>query len=300
VIAHLHTMKKPYSMESVYRELGLSRQALYQQWSRDESRKTQYEYVISIVMEWRVKHPRMGSRQLYYSIRNIGGIDLDMGVNKFEQLMSASGLTIKPKRKRIVKTSDGKGKGSHLNLTNGLVLDNINQLIVGDITYYDIDNKWGYIFTLKDIYSQRILGLVPSLSLEASMALQCLDQAITARKGTDLKGCIHHSDNGSQYESNIYKKRLADKGIRISRAENCLENGSAENLNSIVKNMYLTPWGINTFKDLQQACKELMYINNHQRAIEQLDHLSPIQFERLIAKLHPNERPKKVLYDFNN
>ncbi|MBK6497068.1 MAG: hypothetical protein IPG00_09200 [Saprospiraceae bacterium] len=44
--------------------------------------------------------------------KNIGGIDLGMGVNKFEQLMSTSGMTIKPLRSRIVKTSDGKGKGT--------------------------------------------------------------------------------------------------------------------------------------------------------------------------------------------
>lgn len=287
-------------MEAVFRELGMSRQALHQQWSRDDSRKTQYNHIIPLVKEWRIKHPRMGSRALYYSIKNVGGIDLGLGVNKFEQLMSTSGLIIKPKRTRIIKTSDGKGKGTYPNLTNGLILNNVNQLIVGDITYYNIDSQWSYIFTLKDIYSQRILGLIPSLSMEASIAKQCLDQAIAARKGMDLRGCIHHSDNGSQYDSKAYKKRLAEEGIRISRAENCLENGSAENLNSIVKNMYLIPWGISTFKELQEACQELKFVNNHQRAVQQLSQLSPIQFEQLIAKLHPDERPKKVLYDFNS
>ncbi|MBK8517040.1 MAG: DDE-type integrase/transposase/recombinase [Saprospiraceae bacterium] len=97
--------------------------------------------------------------------------------------MSTSGMTVKPLRSRIVKTSDGKGKGHYPNLTNGLVLNNVNQLIVGDITYYDIiDDQWSYIFTLKDIYSQRILGLVPSLSMEASFAYQCLEQAFSQRK----------------------------------------------------------------------------------------------------------------------
>lgn len=288
-------------MESVYRELGLSRQSLHQQWRRDSGQQTHHEHLFQIVKEWRIKHPRMGSRSLYYSIKNIGGIDLGIGVNKFEQLMSTTGMTVKPLRSRIVKTSDGKGKGHYPNLTNGLILNNVNQLIVGDITYYDIiDDQWSYIFTLKDIYSQRILGLVPSLSMEASFASQCLEQAFAHRKDMGLKGCIHHSDNGSQYDSKAYKKMLTDAGIHISRADNCLENGSAENLNSIVKNMYLKPWNIKTFKELQQACQELVYVNNHQRAIEQLGQLCPIQFEQLVAKLHPDERPKKVLYDFNN
>lgn len=287
-------------MQSVYRELGLSRQAMHQQWSRDDRQTMQYEQIIPIVREWRIKHPRMGSRALYYSIKNVGGIDLGLGVNKFEQLMSTSGLTIKPGRTRIVKTSDGKGKGDYPNLTNGLILDNVNQLIAGDITYYNIDGQCSYIFTLKDIYSQRILGLIPSLTMETSIAIQCLEQVFMLRKDINLQGCIHHSDNGSQYNSTAYKKMLTDAGMLISRAENCLENGSAENLNSIVKNMYLKPWSIRTFKELEQACQELIYINNHQRAIEQLGQLSPVQFEQLVAKLHPDERPKKVLYDFDS
>lgn len=287
-------------MESVYRELGLSRQSLHQQWRRDSGQQTYHEHLFQIVKEWRIKHPRMGSRALYYSIKNVDGIDLGLGVNKFEQFMSTSGLVIKPGRTRIVKTSDGKGKGTYTNLTNGLILNNVNQLIAGDITYYAIDGQWSYIFTLKDIYSQRILGLIPSLSMEASVAIQCLEQAFMARKGMDMRGCIHHSDNGSQYDSTAYKKMLLDEGFQISRAENCLENGSAENLNSIVKNMYLKPWGVSTFKELQQACKEVIFENNHRRAIDQLAHLSPIQFEQLVAKLHPDQRPKKVLYDFNS
>ena len=287
-------------MQSVYRELGLSRQAVHQQWSRDDRQTMQYEQIIPIVREWRIKHPRMGSRALYYSIKNVGGIDLGLGVNRFERLMSTSGLTIKPGRTRIVKTSDGKGKGDYPNLINGLILDNVNQLIAGDITYYNIDGQCSYIFTLKDIYSQRVLGLIPSLTMEASIAIQCLEQVFMLRKDINLQGCIHHSDNGSQYNSTAYKKMLTDAGMLISRAENCLENGSAENLNSIVKNMYLKPWSIRTFKELEQACQELIYINNHQRAIEQLGQLSPVQFEQLVAKLHPDERPKKVLYDFDS
>ncbi|MBK6497541.1 MAG: transposase family protein [Saprospiraceae bacterium] len=154
-----------------------------------------------------MKHPRMGSRSLYYSIKNIGGIDLGMGVNKFEQLMSTSMYDDQTFAIRIVKTSDGKGKGTIQNLANGLILNNVNQLIVGDITYYDIiDDQWSYIFTLKDIYSQRILGLVPSLSMEASFASKCLEQAFAQRKDVGLGGCIHHSDNGSQYDSKAYKK----------------------------------------------------------------------------------------------
>ena len=289
-----------YSMESVYEMVGCSRQSVHQFNKVRTNRKVAEKQIIESVHHWRKIHPRMGSRTLYYTMKNIGGIDLGMGVNKFENLMSREGLTIKKRKKKWIKTSDGLGKSHYVNLTNGLVLNGINQLIVGDITYYEIGGSHCYIFTLKDVYSQRILSLVPAMTLEGRHALQCLENALKQRKDTDICGCIHHSDNGSQYNANEYVKRILKSGMVISRARNCTENGSAEHLNGLVKNMYLRPWQIDTFKDLEKACSELIVVNNEKRSIEQLGNLSPHQFEQVVEQLPKEDRPKKKLYDFDS
>ncbi|MBK6499405.1 MAG: hypothetical protein IPG00_15115 [Saprospiraceae bacterium] len=49
VITRLHRNKTPYSMESVYRELGLSRQALHQQCRRDMGQQTHHKHLFEIV-----------------------------------------------------------------------------------------------------------------------------------------------------------------------------------------------------------------------------------------------------------
>jgi putative transposase len=287
-------------MEGFYNEIGTSRQAISQMNLRDKIAKSKDESIIKIVSDWRQKHPKMGSRTLFYTIQNIGGIELGIGVNKFEQLMKREGLTNEKPIKKWIKTSDGLGKESFKNLTNGIELNNVNQLIVGDITYYQLEDQMSYIFTLKDMYSQRILGLVPALTMEAYHGINCLKEAILQRKGQKLKGCIHHSDNGSQYNSNLYKECLSNVGMIISRANNCLENGSAENLNDLVKNRYLIPWQVNSFKQLKEACIEVPKLNNEYRAVKDLGNLSPDQFEQLIKTLPIKERPIKKLYDFEN
>lgn len=134
--------------------------------------------------------------------------------------------------------------------------------------------------------------------MDAQVALKCLNDAIEVRKGLCFKGCIHHTDNGSQYNANRYKERLKSVGMLISRAKNCLENGSSENLNGLIKNSYLSSWNIDTFAHLQQACKEVLYLTNEQRAIEELGYLSPVQFEKIVTQLIVDERPTKILYDF--
>lgn len=287
-------------MESFYKEIKTTRQSVSKMIKKSDIVKTKEDYIINQVKEWRKIHPRMGSRSMYYTIKNVGGIELGIGVNKFERLLSKKELTISKPRKKFVKTSDGLGKQNYPNLINGLELTNINQVICGDITYYDLEDRWGYIFTLKDVYSQRILGLVPALSLEARHGLLCLQKAINTRRGYKMEGCIHHTDNGSQYDATNYKKLLSDVGMRISRANNCLENASSENLNGLVKNSYLKPWSIKTFKQLQDACTELIYIANEKRAINELDNLSPIKFEQIIKQLPEKERPIKKLYEFKS
>ena len=287
-------------MESLYREVGITRQAIWQYKRREVGHEVLVNEVIELVKNERKKHPKMGSRIMYHTISNVEGNKLKIGINKFEKIVSGAGLTVGKYKKRSPKTSDGMGRNNYPNLTNGLVLTNINQLMVGDITYYELEDRFYYIFTLKDVYSQRILGLLPAMTMESKNANECLDSAIKIRGQEQLMGCIHHTDNGSQYNAASYIKRLKETGLQISRADNCQENGSAEQLNHIVKNMYLDGWKIKTFRELKKACIELTLILNERRAIKSLGNVSSIQFETIIENITEEERPKIRLYDFKN
>lgn len=284
-------------MESVFLEIGYSRQGLSQNVSRKKAEDDLDKEIEQLVIGLRVNHPRMGSRSMYNTLNN-KGLSLGIGVNKFENIVSRLNLTVKKGRTFKPKTSDGKGRKEYPNLINGLVVKDIRNAIVGDITYYLVDNKWHYIFTLKDIYSQRFLGIYPAATLKAVNALQCLDQAIQQVGSEGLRGCIHHTDNGSQYEADKYLMKLEKLGMKVSRAENCLENGSAEQLNDIIKNMYLKPWGITTFKGLRKACDKIMKLSNAERGIKQLGGLSPELFEKALKSIPLDQRRIKELYDF--
>lgn len=288
---------KDFSMESLYRYVGVNRQLLHQN-KIQSLRSDQIESeIIKKVHAYREDHCSMGSRALYYTMLN-NGEKLPIGVTKFEQLLSRKNLTVGKARSQYPKTSDGKGKENYENLTNGLIINDINQLIVADITYFDIRECRTYIFTLKDVYSQTFISLTPSKNMEHDNALQCLDEMKKLRGRAVFENCIHHSDNGSQYNANGYKAQLTKMGMIISRAGSSQENGSSEQLNHISKNMYLLKWGIATFKELQRACKKLVKLNNESRAIAQLGYISPMMFEKNILELPLDQRPKKVMFDF--
>ncbi len=282
-----------YSMERLYRYLGITRQGLHQKQKAMLERVIVEETALLDVKKLRIKHPRMGSRSLYYSLGITG-----MGVTKFEELLSHKGLTISRKRKHII-TTDSKGSKRYPNLTNGLVLTDINQLIVADITYYSIDNQTLYIFTLKDVYSQRVLSLRGSDNMKAINALWNLEDLVKVRGAGSLSNLICHSDNGSQYDSALFKNRLAELEIKISRAENSLQNGSAESLNDVIKNDYLFDHSqIKSLGQLQNALKDLKWKLNNEKAIKSLGYRTVVEFEKHILSLPSSKHPKKTLYDF--
>lgn len=246
--------------------------------------------IISKVQKARKKHKNMGARLLYYHL-NIK----EIGINKFEKIVSNYGLSVKIKRKRII-TTDGLYEKSDKNLINGMRLENINQVIAGDITYLILKETTYYIFTLKDMYSKRIIGLYGSDNMKAINAMNTLKQAVRLR-GKTIKECIHHTDAGSQYKSNIYKKMLKDNEMKMSIAENCLQNGMAEQLNGVLKNDYL-PKNVKDVKDLNKQLEEIKRLINEQKPVKELGYRTPVAFEKWIQTA--NERPVVDLFDFSN
>lgn len=230
----------------------------------------------------------MGSRVLYHHLEIH-----DVGINKFEKIVSKNGLTIKISKRRIV-TTDGLYEKSDTNLINGLQLNGINQVIAADITYLILHNTTYYIFTLKDMYSKRIVGLYGSNTMMATNAIITLKQAIKLR-GSSINNCIHHSDAGSQYKSNIYKKTLNSNKLKMSIAENCLQNGMAEQLNGIIKNDYIDT-NIKNVKDLNKQLREIKRLLNEEKPVKELGYKTPVEFEQWLE--HQVNAPKLKLYDF--
>lgn len=246
--------------------------------------------IVENAINVRKKHKKMGARVMYHNLRT----DV-VGINKFENILSKNGLNVRIRKRRVV-TTKGIYEENDKNLINGLTLNGINQVIAGDITYLTFKDKNYYIFTLKDMYSKRIIGLFGSDNMLAINAVKTLKQAIKLR-GDDIRYCIHHSDAGSQYKSKIYKRALKSKNIFMSIAENCLQNGMAEQLNGVIKNDYLNKEFKNV-RDLNRQLREIVRLINHERPVKELGYKTPCEFEKWLEV--SKKYPEIKLYDFTN
>ena len=278
-------------MEMVYEIAGISRQGHYSNNKRMERNSVEQEAVLAEVRNLRLSHPNMGSRPMYKRL------DVQsMGINKFEKMLKSKGLGIKIKRNKHKTTDGSKYKGKLYNLLNGKIINSINQVWVSDITYFQVNGKTFYIILIMDIYSRKILGYSISENMFSENNIAVLKQALKHRGQTSYaNNLIHHSDKGSQYMSLAYKELLSDFEIMISVAENSLENGYAEKLNSTVKNDYLCFYATDNLKMLRKYLRHCVRLYNDERPHSSLNYLTPSQFEDM---LQGKSGKQMKLYDF--
>jgi transposase InsO family protein len=103
-----------------------------------------------------------------------------------------------------------------------------NEVWVGDITYVWTEEGWLYLAVLLDLFSRRVVGWAVSTSIDQQLTLSALRMAVECRE--PAAGLVHHSDRGSQYAATVYRRALAQRGIKcsMSRKGDCLDNAVAE------------------------------------------------------------------------
>lgn len=280
-------------MEELCEIIGMSRQNLHNLRKREAEQALFYQQLRELVIEVRKDHPRLSARKIHKMLQ----IE-DIGINKFEAFVSSAGLQVQPYRS-VIKTTRS-GRYNYPNLINGLRLNSINQLWASDITYFITARATFYIVLIIEVYSRRIIGYSASDNLMASNNVKALKMAFRIRKQNLYHELIHHSDKGSQYGSEVYLNMLNKADIKISMAENSLENAYAERVIGIIKNEYLAHMNIHTLDQLRSKLAYVVKLYNEKRPHIELGYLAPLAFENKIMDLARQERPALQLYDFRN
>jgi transposase InsO family protein len=224
---------------------------------------------------------RYGSRRITIALQNKGfkiGRYLVRKLLKEQNLQAIVSKSFKP------KTTISNNKLASPNLLQDEANKAVKpkQVVVGDITYVAMaDGSWIYLAIWQDKFTRRIVGWKMANSMTEELVIEALKKAL--RGGYIEKNAIIHTDRGSQYSSNNFRKLLKDNELRqsMSGKGNCYDNAQAESFFARYKTELLEN---GMFEDLEQGKSETFsYIEgyyNRTRIHSGLGNQSPADFEK--------------------
>lgn len=257
------------------RLFGVSRQAVYQFEQRKAQRREELSQIKPLIREVRMKMPRLGTRKLYYLLKNdFKSLNIKIGRDALFEYLRSENLLIRPKKNYIKTTQSKHWLYKHPNLLQGFNPKRAEQVFVSDITYVKSRERMHYLSLITDAFSRKIMGYKVSDNLNTENMLKALKMAVRNRKSR--LPLIHHSDRGIQYCAASYQKQLTACSITPSMTDgyDCYQNALAERINGILKQEFLVET-CNNRKELEKLIKESVQTYNKLRPHLSLDMKTP-------------------------
>lgn len=260
--------------------LSVSRSGYYEwlKWSPGVQACANEDLDAKITKLYHEHHERAGAPRLTQELKANGEV---CSQNRVARRMKHLGLRALAKRKFKVTTDSEHNKPLFDNvLQRDFSTHGINQKWCSDITYIHTIEGWLYLAVILDLHSRAIIGWSMDKRMKTHLVCDALKMALHKRHYP--KQVIVHSDRGSQYCSNAYRKLLEQYQLigSMSRKANCWDNAVCE---SFFHSLKVELVHRNKYASRLQAKQSLFqYIEgyyNRRRLHSAIDYKTPCEFE---------------------
>ena len=225
----------------------------------------------------------LGSREMARKLREEG---FKISRYRVRKLMKELGLIVK---QRVAYKVTTKRKHSD-SVADNLLNQNFNPIApnevwAGDVTYLKTAEGWMYLAIVMDLFSRRIVGWHIDKRMTTDLVCKALMKAYNLRQPN--KGCVFHSDRGSQYTSKRYRKLLKDFDMRASMGDvgACWDNAVVERFFGSLKHDWILKVHQPTRAHMEKDVATYMRYYNLERLHSSNGDLSPINYENSLKKV---------------
>ncbi len=160
-------------------------------------------------------------------------------------------------------------------------VDQPDRLWVADITYIATWVGFLYLAVIVDACTRAVVGWAMAADLRTELVLGALEMALWRRR--PAAGLVHHSDQGCQYTSLAFGRRLREAGLLASMGSrgDCYDNALAESFFASLECELLDRQRFTSHAAARMAVFD--YIEgfyNPRRRHSALGFLSPLEYER--------------------
>lgn len=225
-----------------------------------------------------------GSRRMRKALNVLG---YPVGRYKARKLMKEAQVQVRHRKKYKATTNSNHRQPVYDNLLERQFdVKQPNEVYVSDITYVWTQEGWLYLAVVIDLYSRKVVGWSMSSRMKAKLVCDALRMAIWQRH--PKAGLIHHSDRGSQYASQAFRRLLKAHELKgsMSRKGDCWDNAVVESFFGSLKQERVQWRNYQSRYEAQQDVLDYisMFYNSY-RLHSYLGYKSPNQFENETLEL---------------
>lgn len=155
-----------------------------------------------------------------------------------------------------------------------------NQKWATDITYLSFNGRRLYLSAIYDLFNNEVVSYKISHRNDLRLVM---DTVKDAEKERATKGVLLHSDQGFQYTSKQYHRRLQEYGITasMSRKGNCLDNACVESFFGHLKTECFYLHSFTADAEVRDTIDQYIHFYNHDRFQSRLKNLSPVEYRSI-------------------
>lgn len=216
-----------------------------------------------------LKTPFYGRRRMTVAMQKQG---FQVGQKRVRAAMRLMGLeAIYPKPNLGISNKEHK---KYPYLMSSISISRPDQAWAADITYIPLKGGFGYLFAIIDWFSRYVIDWELSNMLDTEFCLTALSRSLCRRRPE-----VFNTDQGVQFTSKSFIKRLERHGVRISMdgKGRALDNIFVERLWRSVKYEEIYPRGYTNLKEVKRGLAEYFLFYNRERPHQSLKYQTPAE-----------------------